>query len=103
MSSGKTLVRMRLNAAMNVISACGYSKGTVSGTTTDTARLMMMVYITTCDMSPPNLPVTTAQAVAVGHIIQSMADSNRTLCRSIQAAAGHVECMAQITAPERRM
>ena len=49
--------------------------GTISGTSTDTARLISTVYVTTPAMLPPSLPVTTAQAVAVGQIRQSIAAS----------------------------
>ena len=64
-----------MKASPNVNPAIGWISGTISGTSTATTRLISTVYVTTPAILPPSLPVTTAQAVAVGQIRHSIAAS----------------------------
>ena len=64
-----------MKASPKVSPAIGWTSGTISGTSTATTRLISTVYVTTPAMLPPSLPVTTAQAVAVGQIRHSIAAS----------------------------
>ena len=70
---------MRLNASQNVIPAIGWMSGTISGTSTAARMFIRTMYVVMPGTSPPSLRVTTAAAVAVGHIRQSIALSIRTL------------------------
>ena len=75
MSNGNTLFIMVIKAGRKVIPACGCAKGSNSGHSSATIRLMMMVYDVVAAESPPSFCVTTAQAVAVGQIMASMKPS----------------------------
>ena len=74
-SMGNTFQSIALNELKKVTPSTGCSTGTTSGTSRATATFISTVYVTTPAMFPPSLPVTTAHAVAVGHIMQSIAAS----------------------------
>lgn len=85
MSMGNTLERMFENSVINVTPSIVLIKGKSRGTTIAAATLDSIVYVTNAPMLPPNLPVITAAAVAVGHIKHTIAPSRMILTSSFKS------------------
>lgn len=67
-----------MDAVTILISGLGCTKGTMTGISTEATILMRMVYVVICAICPPSFRVTTAAAVAVGHMKHIMAPSSTT-------------------------
>ena len=82
-SKGNTFPRIIRNEETKLTPSCGCMTGTTNGTRKAVTRFIRIVYEVRCAALPPNFPVTTAAAVAVGQIRHNMAPSINILeCRS---------------------
>ena len=71
-SNGNTLPMMSANDCTNPCVAAGCTRGTINGTSREVHRFIITVYNVSEPALPPSLPVTTAAAVAVGQMKQSI-------------------------------
>lgn len=72
-SRGNTLLNILRKAETNVTLACGSNSGKTKGTAIAASIFESNVYVVSDEALPPNLPVITAAAVAVGHIRHTIA------------------------------
>ena len=68
-SKGKIFSTICENVAQKVMSLFWYISGIMAGMSRDAIRLARMMYMVSDPWLPPSLPVITAAAVAVGHIM----------------------------------